>query len=295
MADSGQTRESRRERRGQSRATGHEVIQLLELRDGDRARQFVHPVVEREEVMVRRLVAVTPGLVDEQEHPPGEVRIVRRHQPALAGGDVLALLQAEAANVAPHADLAAADLGAKRLGAVFDDRNSSPAGQLHDLAHAARIAEEVGDHDRLGARAERGLDRVGRHVVRERIDVGEHGDCRLVDDRRQSAHVGDRRRYHFVARLGIDGRQRRMERGRAVRAGVRTLGPQVGGKVFFKALHEHALRARERAAFNGRRQLQHLVVAQLPPAGVLVRGKLQRRADRFQIGSHCGVSLSSEL
>ena len=184
------------------------------------------------------------------------------------------------------ADFAAADLGAERLGAVLDHRDAAAAGQLHDLAHSARVAEQVRDHDRLGARAEGGFDRVGGDVVGERIDVGEHGDRRLVEDGREGAHVGDRGGDDLVARLGIDRRDRRVERGRAVRAGVGVLDAHVGGEVLLEPFDELPLGAGERAAFDRGGEREHFVVAQLAAGGVLVGGELDLGESGFEIGGH---------
>ena len=46
------------------------------------------------------------------------------------------------------------------------------------------------------------LDRLRRHVQRDRVDVGEDRDGALVEDRRDAAHVGDRGRDDLVPGSG---------------------------------------------------------------------------------------------
>ncbi len=94
----------------------HRALELLELGQRHRALQLGHAVVERQEVVVGLRVAVAPGLVDEQERAARELRVVGHDDAALAGGDVLALLQAEAADGAERADWLAVDAGKRRPG-----------------------------------------------------------------------------------------------------------------------------------------------------------------------------------
>ena len=72
-------------------------VQLGQLAHGDCSLQFAHPVVQREKVVVRLRVAVSPAFVDEQEKAARQTVIVGCDQAAFAGRDVLALLQTEAA------------------------------------------------------------------------------------------------------------------------------------------------------------------------------------------------------
>ena len=47
-----------------------------------------------------------------------------------------------------------------------------------------------------------------RYVIRQRVDVGKDGDCALIKNRRDRAHVGNRRRDDFIAGFRIDGSDR---------------------------------------------------------------------------------------
>ena len=131
-------------------------LELVELGQRDRALQLGQPVVEGEEVVIRIGIAVAPRLVDEQPHAPGELGIVGDDDAALAGGDVLALLQAEAADGAEGADHLAVFAGEVGLRAVLDYRDAAAAGEFEDRRHLARIAEQMGDDDRLRAVADAG-------------------------------------------------------------------------------------------------------------------------------------------
>ena len=128
------------------------VGELVELRDRHRARELGHAVVEGEEVVVRFRIAVAPRLVDEELHAAREPGSDDDHHAALAGGDVLALLQAEAADRAERAD-GPARRWAERLRAVLDDREPLRLAELDDRVHVARVAEQVGhDHRPRAAR-----------------------------------------------------------------------------------------------------------------------------------------------
>ena len=129
--------------------------ELGELRDGHRALQLGHAVVEREEVVVGLGVAVAPRLVDEQAHPAGQRRVVGDDDAALAGRDVLALLQAEAADGADGADRRAADCapGRPARSPRSPGCRAAPASAMIGR-HVARVAEQVRHDDRPRARRE---------------------------------------------------------------------------------------------------------------------------------------------
>ncbi len=79
------------------------LLQLFQLAERNGGLQFAHAVVERHEIVVGIRVAVAPGLVDVEEHVAGDRFVVGHDHAAFAGGHVLALLEAKAADVADRA------------------------------------------------------------------------------------------------------------------------------------------------------------------------------------------------
>jgi hypothetical protein len=88
--------------------------------EGHRALELGHAVVHRQELVVGFGALVVPRLVDEEPNPARERVVIGHDHTALAGGDVLALLQAEDGDVAEGADLLAAVAGSKGLRTVLD-------------------------------------------------------------------------------------------------------------------------------------------------------------------------------
>ena len=242
--------------------------------------------------MVGVRIAVAPGFVDEQVHPAGQGVVVRHHQPPFTGGHVLALLQAEAADGAKGSHQLAVVARKKCLGAILDDGDVARSGERHDLAHLAGIPEQVRDDDRPGPRAQPGLDGRRRHVEGVGIDVGEHGDGALVEDRRQRPHIRDRRRDDLVARLRIDRRDGRVDGSRARGARVRVPNAEEVGEAPFERLHERTLRAGEGAAADGLRHQRDLFGPQRPAGGVLI-GWQRERCRLGQRGLGHGLVLPS--
>ena len=72
----------------------------------------------------------------------------------------------------------------KALRAVLDDRQVPGCGRA-DRRHFARIAEQVRHDDRLRPIAQAGGDGRGGNVAGQRIDIGEHRDRPLIEDRGQ--------------------------------------------------------------------------------------------------------------
>ena len=134
-------------------ALAHALRELAELRQRHGALQLRHPAVERDEVVIGLLVAVAPGLVDEEPHPARQRVIVGDDHAALAGRDVLALLEAEAADRAERAEGLAGVAGTVGLGAILDHRDPVLIGKPEDRPHVGRVSEEMSDDDRLRLRA----------------------------------------------------------------------------------------------------------------------------------------------
>ena len=282
--DPGQAFQQAGEPRRARDAALHDLAELGELGDRHRALQLAHAVVERQEVVVGLRVAVAPGLVDEQEHPAGERGVVGDDHAALAGGDVLALLEAEAADGAERADLAAAVLGQKAWAqsSMTGMPLESASSMIAVMSHG--IAEEVGDDDRLGAVAEAGLDGLRRHVAGDRVDVGEDRDGALVEDRGQGAHVGDRRRDDLVAGLRVDGRDRGVDRRRAGGAGVGVLdAPSHSAKRVSSSLTKRPWAVSVPVAMAAASSVD-LLLAEGPAGGVLVGGQCIFCGGRLRFG-----------
>ena len=103
--------------------------------------------------MIGLRVAVAPGLVDEQDMRRASASSSVDDDAALAGGDVLALLQAEAADGAEGADRLAVVGGARNAWAQssITGMPRAPASSMIG-AHVAGVAEQVRDDDRLRPR-----------------------------------------------------------------------------------------------------------------------------------------------
>jgi hypothetical protein len=198
---------------------------------------------------------------------------------------VLALLQAEAADRAVCSYQLATIAREVCLSAIFEHGQTVLAGEIDDRAHLAGIAEQMRDYDRLGLFAQACGDSISRDVAGERIDVGEHRNSSLVEDRRQCAHVGDRRRDDFVARFRIDRGNRAMNGRRAGRAGDRVLSPEQLGEAFLQCRAGRTFRAGKRAALNYLDQLRDFFRPEGPTGRLLIRR--QRNNGLFKHGRLC--------
>ncbi len=88
--------------------------------------------------------------------------------------------------------------------AIFDQGDAVLVSQLAKGFHRRRVAEQVRDNDRFGAIADCIFDACRIKITRRGIDVSKDGDRRLIKDRRDRAHIGDRRRDDLVARFRVD-------------------------------------------------------------------------------------------
>ena len=222
-------------------------IEFFELRQRDCALQFAHAVVEGREIVVGLGVAISPGFVDEQKAAATEGIVVGDNQATFAGGHVLALLGAEAADGAEGADVLAVGLGVEGLSAVFNDRQVVLAGQFHDRGHFAGVAEQVRDHDGFGFGADGSFDRLRSDVEGDGIDFGEDRDRALVQHRRERAHVGNGRGHNFVAWVGVEGSNGNVNGGGARGAGVGVFHAEFCCELLFQALGECSFGAGEGA------------------------------------------------
>ena len=82
-------------------------------------------------------------------------------------------IETQRADVAKRPHMLAIDGGAERVAAVLDQEQAVTIAQRADRAHVERVAERVGDHDRLGARRDRRGDRRDIHIICRDVHVDE--------------------------------------------------------------------------------------------------------------------------
>ena len=242
--------------------------------------------------MIRLLLAVRPRLVDEQPDAPGERVVVRHHDPAFTRGDVLALLQAEAADRTDRAHEPAVGPGEERLRAVLDQRHAVPLCDPRDAREVGRVPEQVRDDDRARAVADPGLDRLGRDVAGTRVDVREHGDRALVDDRCQCTHVGDGSCDDLVTGFGVDRGDRGVYGARARGCGDRVRGADQIREALLERRDHRALRAREHAALDDGPHRLDLVVTERAPRCILIRRERLTGRERLIGRERCAHAFS---
>ena len=197
------------------------VVEALELRGRERGLDRVQLRVPAEQV--RDVVALAARLdhlaeLAHHRHLLGELRVVRRHEPALAaGGEVLRHLEAERGRVAEPADRPAAVRRAVRLRRVLDDREPAPVGDPEDRLHRRREPVQMDGEDGGRPRRDPGLDLARVDRERVRVDVGEDGRRELVQRREPARDEAERRDDHLVARPDPERGERELERDGAVR------------------------------------------------------------------------------
>src|SRR5262249_8692862 len=161
-----------------------------------------------------------PRLVDEQEHPPGVLRLIRRDQAAFARRDVLALLQAKSTDVADRPYRLARLASTKGLGTIFDHRNAAWPAVPHDRRDIARISKQVSDDHGASSPADGPRDRFWRDVAGIRINIGKDRNRALIKYGRERSHIRDGRGDDLIARLRVDRSNGTVDCRAAVRAGA---------------------------------------------------------------------------
>ena len=126
-----------------------------------------------------------------------------RDRAAFAGRNVLGFLEAEAAQVADRAALAALVFGQPRLAGVLDHRQLVLAGDGVDRVHVARHAEDVHRHDGARALGDAALDRGRVHGERGRVGVGEYRQGLAREDGVVAGDEGVGRDDHLVAGVHV--------------------------------------------------------------------------------------------
>src|SRR5436309_9549094 len=216
----------------------HPAVELRELREADRGRDFRHPIVEtHEDVLVLRRLAVMP----EEPGPLRDAVVVGDDHAALAGRHVLRRVEGEARRVSEVARLLAVVLRAGGLGGVFDDGDAAVPSGGEDRVHLGGLAVQVGRHDRRGLARDDGGDLRGVHVVRRPIDVDEDRLRAAEQDRRRGREERQGRDHHLLARTDAVREQGDVEGRGAVRDGDRVLPVEVLGERLLECLDLRAL------------------------------------------------------
>ena len=169
---------------------------------------LVEAVVEAESgdvvgVRVTRVAAPAPrahAVGAQAARERRDLFVVGGEQAALAAGEDLVREERERGGVAPGSELAARELGARRVRCVLDQRQAMRVAQRAQPVHRGRITGEVHRTDGLGGRTDAALDvvRVEPEVMGAG-DVGEHGGAAALEDGARRGRERERRDDHLVA------------------------------------------------------------------------------------------------
>jgi hypothetical protein len=163
-----------------------EALQLLELLDAYGGGYVRHPVVVADhDVLVPGLLAVVP----QESDLFCNFVAVRGHHTAFPGGHVLGRVEAVARAGADSAHFPAFVYRSVRLAGVLYDRDGLLAGELHNLVHFRRQAEQVDRQDGLGFVGYGIPDACRVDVEGPGIDVCEDGRCPAEEDGSGAADV----------------------------------------------------------------------------------------------------------
>src|SRR5262249_33958433 len=196
------------------------TLELRHLRAAHRGLEIRHLGVAAEEgveeVLARDLAEVPDGA-----QPLRERRVVGDDHAALARGDDLVGVEAEAARGAEARHRAALRARARGLAGILDDGEAVSASQLEDGIEVERVAEEVHGEDGPRARGEAFLDAAYLEVVGLGIYVTEHRARAREEDGIGRGDARERRGDHLVAGTDAEGGESDVERGGARRSGHR--------------------------------------------------------------------------
>jgi hypothetical protein len=162
------------------------------------------------QVVVQALAGVLghPAHLLEREDGLVDLQAVRRHRPAFAARQHLALLEREAARVAERACALAAPSAAVLVRHVFHDLELVLPRDPPQRVHIAHAAVEVHGDDRAGPARDGLLNRRGVHDERLRVDVDEYHVGADVHGRLGRGTPGHARNDHLMAGLHAQGLQR---------------------------------------------------------------------------------------
>ena len=232
---------------------GLDRFELRELDAADRRLELVHPVVQPEPHVGRRLRAERLAPVGEPLGSPVDLLVVRGHHPALATGiHVLSAHQAHRPDVAEWGRQAAPIRRAVRLGEVTDDREIVLAGDLADRVHVAHVSVDLTEDDCPRVRCDRGPDPVGGHEEGVEVVLGPGRDAVVPQDRHDRTRVGERRRDDLASRFQIQCPEGRVDGRRAGRDARDEADAEVLGELALVRIHLDPTVAIEPAAFGHR-------------------------------------------
>ena len=145
--------------------------------------------------------------------PIGQLVVVGGEHAAVAGAaEVLGRIEAEAADVADRAGAAAVELGADRLGGVFDDRQPGARRRFEQIGSiSAHWPNRWTGSMALVAGVISPLDGRRIDVERVRIDVGEDRPGAQPGDGAGGGEEGEAGQDHLVARPDVQGHQRQQQ------------------------------------------------------------------------------------
>ena len=238
------------EHRGSFLAAGNCIFKLFKLTEGNGGLKFADSVVQGHEIVIRVSVAIAPRFIDIKKHMASDLFVIGDDHAAFAGGHMLALLKAKAADVADRAGVFLAAFGEKCLRRIFDNGQIMLFREGHDRCHDAWIAEKMRDDDRFCAFADFCLNGLGGDVQGFWINFGKNRHDAAIHERGQCTHIGDRGRNDLVARIRINGCDRNMDRCGARCTCVGVFCPQFLGKCLFEHLAELTLGRCQRTALK---------------------------------------------
>ena len=227
-------------------------LEMAQLHAEHGALHAVHAVVEGAElVLVAHLLA--PRAQEAQLLRP--LGVVGHHRAALAvGAEILAGIEAEAAEVAHRAAPPPVVLGAVRLARVLDDGDALAPRDVENRVHVGRLAVQVHGNDGFRPRGDGGFELRRIHRPIARLDVHEHRRGARVFDGRDGGHEGVRDGDHFVAASDAGGEQRQVQGARAAVDADGVARVAIGGKRLLERGHRRAedeLRFVEHAEHGG--------------------------------------------
>ena len=165
--------ESSEQPRSHVRPPGEGVIQVLHLYIAERGLDVAHANVEARLHEPRSAIGDLSAVVAKAAQAVGGRGAAGKHHPALAGGDDLARMEAEARRVADGASTSVAHRGADGARSVREQDDITLAGQYLQHAIIGRQPERVDRDDHLRSRRPRPLDRVDVYGERVRPYVHE--------------------------------------------------------------------------------------------------------------------------
>jgi hypothetical protein len=198
------------------------------------------------------------AVVAELAHPPRQLRIVGRHHPALAGGDVLDGVEAERVQVRERSHRTVPVGPARCVARVGHQGQPVPGSERPQVVVIRRLPGVIDGDDRLRARRDPGFDPFGVQEQRGRIDVREHRRSALVDDAVGRRGERERRDDDLVARPDPQGERGGVEGRRAAVDGHPLARPDRGGERLFEPPDQRS--GREPVGPQRRRHGGHVVV-----------------------------------